>query len=166
MKVFAAIVAAWAALVIQAGLSGAQAAKITGRCAGTTVTEFVASDSTDTTQSTDWVNVTDGTLNFKTGAAGCLIITFSGPVYDYAAPGEDYNQLHLRVVLDANSLCVPPSYNDAVSQDRDPTSTKAISIVRVCTNVGQGYHRVRVQYRSDNGNQVVILSHVLTVAHR
>ena len=166
MKVAATILVACAALSIQANVSGAYATKITGQCTGTTVTEFVTSDSTDSTSSTDWVNLTDGTLNFKTAAAGCLIINFSGPVYDYAAPGEDYNQLHLRAVLDTNTLCVPPNYNDAVSQDREPTSTKAISMIRVCPNVGRGYHKVRVQYRSDNTEAVVILSHVLTVAHR
>jgi hypothetical protein len=153
---------------MQGGLSAAHAAKIKGECSGTTVTDFISSDQTNVTESTNWVDLVDGTLNFTTARPGCVIITFSGPAYDYAYEGEDYNQLHLQTVLDRNSLCVPPAYNDAVAQDRFPTSTKTISITRVCTNVGSGGHRVRVQFRSEVGasHQVVILSHTLTVAHR
>lgn len=167
MRAMAVVMAVWAAFTIHASWSEAEAASASGECAAPTATAFVSSDQTDSTASTSWVNVTDGRLNFTTAAAGCVTITFSGPAYANDGPGDDYNTLHVRTLLDGNTLCVPALYSDVFSQAQYPPPDTANSITRICKNIAAGAHNVQVQYRGDNASfAVVILSHVLTVAHR
>lgn len=167
MKVVGAIVAVCAAFAFQASFSAAQAARVVTQCTGLNVTNTLTSDTVNSTTSTDWITLVDGLLNFTTSKAGCVIVTFSAPAYTNASDGGDYKTLHVRVVLDRNSLCVPANYSDDFSSAIYPPPITANSITRVCPNVGTGGHRVQVQFHSDDStNSAVILSHVLTVAHR
>ena len=167
MKITAMVLAVGAVLLLQAGVSGARAAEIDGQCKETLATEFISSDVNDKTSSTDWVDVTDAKINFKTEKKGCIIITFSAPAYAYDGPGSDYNTLHVRTLLDGNALCVPDTYIDVFAQAQYPTPASANSITHVCWNVGPGRHEVQMQYRNDNPSYFVnINSHTLTVTHR
>jgi hypothetical protein len=167
MKAMAIAFAIGAVLLLPAGFSGAQAAEIDGQCKQNSVTEFISSDVNDKTSSTDWVDVSDAKVNFKTEKTGCIIITFSAPAYAYDEEGSDYNTLHVRTLLDGSVTCVPDNYIDTFAQAQAPVPASANSITRVCYNVGRGRHEVQVQYRNDNANYFVnINSHVLTVAHR
>lgn len=167
MKFITMVVASGAVLLLQAGASGAQAAEIDGRCQQTLATEFISSDVNDQTASTDWVNVSDAKVNFRTEKTGCIIVTFSAPAYAYDGPGSDYNTLHVRILLDGNATCVPDNYIDTFAQAQAPVPASANSITRVCWKVGSGRHEVQVQYRNDNPSYFVnINSHTLTVAHR
>lgn len=166
MKTLTMVLAAGAFLSLQAGITGAKAAEIDGQCKQPSVTEFISSDVNDQTSSTDWVNVSDANVNFKTQKKGCIVITFSAPAYAYDGQGSDYNTLHVRTLLDGKALCVPDKYIDTFAQAQYPVPASANSITHVCFNVGPGRHAVQMQYRNDNANYFVnINSHTLVVAH-
>src|SRR5581483_7649973 len=107
MKLTSTIIAAGFALVLQGAFTGAYANATSGHCTGMTITDYVESDSSTSTGSTSWLNLTDAHLNFTTSATGCVIITFSG-VGDVGTDGAHVNTLHVRTLLDGNNLCAPP----------------------------------------------------------
>lgn len=163
MRSIAAILTACAAFVLQAGFSGVYAANASGECSGPAKTNFLSSDGFDQTLSTVWNDITDGRLNFTTAATGCVIVTFSA--LGSTTSNGGFNLLHVRTLLDVNSLCMPANANDVFLSASPPGISSNNSIVRVCKNIAAGSHSVRVQYRSGDGDLVAIGSHVLTVMH-
>jgi hypothetical protein len=171
MKTLATMIAAALAVMLQGTFAGASATttSTSGHCIGMTITDYTSSYAFDDTNSTNWVNVTDGLVNFTTSSTGCVVITFAGPATATATNDGQYNQLHVRTLLDGSNACVPAPYNDTFASDASPSPEIASSITRVCKNVAAGAHTVQAQYRKDehtvSAGDVIIYSHVLTVTH-
>jgi hypothetical protein len=163
MKTLATMIAACLALILHGAFVSAQATEISGHCTAMTVTDYVMSDHNDGTQSQAWVNITDGHLNLTTSATGCVIIMFSALAGVF--PGSGNEQLHVRTLLDGNNLCAPPFSSDDLLDGVAPVPESATSVTRICRGVTAGAHTLQVQFRSDNGNEVTLSSHVLTITH-
>lgn len=160
MKAVGKVLAICAALLLPAGFSAAHAASSSGRCTNLPQTDFINSDADDATTSTAWQDITDGYRNFVQASDGCAIITVSGPVR--SGTSTTTGVLEMRTLLDGTAICVPPDFNDGLTQSFGAFST---SITRICEHVAAGPHTIQVQYHSSNGQTVELLSHVLTVAH-
>jgi hypothetical protein len=167
MKLLGTMIASGLALVLQGGFAAVHADTSTsGHCTAMTVTDYISSASTSTTNSTAWQNVIDAHLNFTTSGVGCVIITFSGPANVAPSVANDYAVLHVRTLLDGNNLCVPALFDDRFSEAQVPVPVTANSITRICKNVAARPHAIQVQFHSDNSNYFVYIhSSLLTVTH-
>ena len=84
-----------------------------------------------------------------------------------AAAGSPRNEkLRIRTLLDGNQLCAPALINDIFYASAISFADGiAGSLTHVCKNVAAGIHTLQVQFRSDQGNNVELFGHTLTVTH-
>lgn len=166
MKGIVAIFAAVLVSLLQGGFADARAANSGGHCTAMTITDYVESDATDTSNSYAWTNLTDARLNLTTSGTGCVIITFSG-MAAVGTDGQNYNTLHVRTLLDGHNLCMPPLASDTFLNALILNSQwSANSITRICKNVAAGAHTVQAQFHDGSTDAPVqIQGHVLTVTH-
>lgn len=162
MKSLTTLIAFCLAIVLQSAFAGAQATNASGHCTGMTVTDYVSSDFNNSTSSNNWVDITDGRLNFTTSATGCVMIMFSAVAN--VIPSSGYTSLHVRTLLDGNGLCLPALADDTFEDANNRAPTGAREFTRVCKNVPAGVHSVRVQF-SCYGGTCQTTEHVLTLTH-
>ena len=166
MKTIATVLAACAVLLGQAAFSGAQAVtRTSGTCTGMTVTNFADSDGgVGSTSDTEWSKVIG--LKFTMAKGGCVTIAFAAAGEVFESMSGVFNELHIRTLLDGNSVCMPGIYNDGLFGVPGPGELRIpVSLTRVCKNVAPGTHVVQVQLHSGSGESVDVFDPVLTVTH-
>lgn len=99
------------------------------------------------TRSTSWTTVTGTTLSFTHGSAGCVEVSFSGETG--TVPAEN---LLVRVVLDANTVCTPTNNLFGAQGSSDLPADRAMNYI--CPSVSAGAHSVKVQFASRFGGKV------------
>jgi hypothetical protein len=121
-------------------------------------TQIFASDASDQTSSTVWVNLTDGLVSFTSTRVGCVIATLSGTA------SANNEIMFVRAVLDGTTTCAPSSLNSQIFVGDEYIGTTH-SMTWLCASVAVGAHALQMQYESYFGDAVTFSGHTLTVMH-
>jgi hypothetical protein len=105
--------------------------------------------------STTFGNIPEAVVSFTQGKAGCVVVRFSAVTFT-ANDG-----VKVRAVMDGHVQAVPPE----VYYSTFNAGTAARSYDFVFANVAPGTHRINMQYRSNDGDQVTIHEHTTIVQY-
>lgn len=121
---------------------------LSGTCSPTK-TKFKVSTSVQSTTSTSYVNVTDGQLKVKLAKRGCIIVAFTAE----AKTAAD-DTMVVRALRDGTSCAPSSTFFASSGPDALPYADRAVNFV--CSGVGPGAHRVRLQFESFSGGAVTL----------
>jgi len=116
----------------------------TGNC-NTTATRYKVSNLNQPTTSTDYINAGETNVAFTQGSAGCVTVLFS------AEAGAISDIMYVRAMLDDITPCEPNAPYFAVA-----TQMAVRAMHYVCPSVAPGSHLLRMQFKSNGGNNVVL----------
>lgn len=137
----------FAAAVLMAcmALSSAQAAAVSSQCnPDPSAVALKASSLFHSTSSTTYVNIPEGSVGFKQGQRGCVIVIFSG------VSGNATGLFFVQAVI-GGVVGLPANNRWSGNDNIGGVFLRMRSGTYVFPNVPPGRHRVQMQYRVDSG---------------
>ena len=139
---------------------------LSGTCSGLDEMKYVVTDSNAITSVTDYGDVPDGRISFKSTAKGCIVVTISSDVWIEDA----FNSVGVEAVLDDLTVCPPPDNNFAHSNsdpDADYPETGDRTMTMLCSGISPGRHFIQLKMKSAVAGETVMLGkRTLTVMYK
>jgi len=143
-------------VLLLASLQPGMAAPVSSGMCNTNKTKFVVSETIHSTSSTLFVKVNDTVINFTSSVAGCMKVTFSAE-----ASTANNESLGIRVLIDNGGFCRPA---DALFARSAAVGAHAMTFF--CEDVPAGAHTLKVEFRSNSGENVTLGFRTAEVSYR